>query len=82
MLAFGVGGIDVQPQIREPALADGIRPMVRIGAYLGGTSLLTTTSRSISRIMIGYGLGDAAAGYYANANRLLVQPEDGPAARR
>lgn len=58
----------------RPALADGIRPMVRIGAYLGGTSLLTTTSRSISRIMIGYGLGDAAAGYYANANRLLVQP--------
>ena len=58
----------------RPAIADGIRPMVRLGAYLGGTSLLTTASRSISRIMIGFGLGDAAAGYYTNASRLIVQP--------
>ena len=58
----------------RPAIADGIRPMVRIGAYLSGTSLLTTASRSIGRIVIGYGLGDAAVGYYQNANRLIVQP--------
>jgi O-antigen/teichoic acid export membrane protein len=58
----------------RPAIVGGIRPMVRIAAYLNGTSLLTTTSRSISRIMIGYGLGDAAVGYYTNASRLVVQP--------
>lgn len=58
----------------RPAIVGGIRPMVRIAAYLNGTSLLTTTSRSISRIMIGYGLGDAAVGYYTNASRLIVQP--------
>lgn len=58
----------------RPALAEGIRPMVRIAAYLGGTSLLTTASRTVDRILIGYGLGDAAAGYYANANRLIIQP--------
>ena len=58
----------------RPAIVGGIRPMVRIAAYLNGTSLLTTASRSISRIMIGYGLGDAALGYYTNASRLIVQP--------
>jgi O-antigen/teichoic acid export membrane protein len=58
----------------RPAIVGGIRPMVRIAAYLNGTSLLTTTSRSISRIMIGFGLGDAALGYYTNASRLIVQP--------
>lgn len=58
----------------RPALAEGIGPMVRMAAYLGATSLLTTASRTVDRILIGYGLGDAAAGYYSNANRLILVP--------
>lgn len=58
----------------RPALAEGIGPMVRIGAYLAGTSLVGTIARTADRIMIGYGLGNAAAGFYANANRLIILP--------
>ena len=58
----------------KPALAEGIGPMVRIGAYLAGTSLVGTIARTADRIMIGYGLGNAAAGFYANANRLILLP--------
>ena len=58
----------------RPALAEGIGPMVRMGAYLIGTSLVGTISRTADRIMIGYGLGNTAAGFYANANRLIMLP--------
>ncbi|MCH2160903.1 MAG: lipopolysaccharide biosynthesis protein [Phycisphaerales bacterium] len=57
-----------------PGLAPGIGPMVRMGAYLSGTSLVGTISRTTDRILIGYGLGNAAAGFYSNANRLILVP--------
>ena len=58
----------------RPALAPGIWPMVRMGAYLSGTSLVGTISRTTDRMLIGYGLGNAAAGFYSNANRLILVP--------
>ena len=58
----------------RPALASGIAPMVRMGAYLSATSLVTTLARSADRILIGYGIGSAAAGFYSNASRLILAP--------
>lgn len=58
----------------RPAIAEGIGPMVRIGAYLTGTALVSTIARAMDRLLIGYGIGTAAAGFYANASRLILMP--------
>lgn len=57
-----------------PALASGIGPMVRFGVYLTGTSLVGAMARTMDRILVGYNFGNAAAGFYSNANRLILMP--------
>jgi PST family polysaccharide transporter len=57
-----------------PRRAEGLRPMIRFGAYLTGTSLLGTAARNLDRILIGHALGAATAGLYTNALRLVLLP--------
>ena len=53
---------------------EGIRDMVRMGLFLNGTALVSSMTRVVDRVLIGLTLSDAAAGYYANAHRLILQP--------
>ena len=58
----------------RPAIAAGIGPMVRFGGYLIGTSLVGSIARQTDRVLIGYWLGNAAAGFYSAATRLILIP--------
>ena len=53
------------------------RDMVRMGLFLNGTALVSSMTRVVDRVLIGLTLSDAAAGYYANAHRLILQPSMG-----
>ena len=57
-----------------PQRVEGIRDMVRMGLFLNGTALVSSMTRVVDRVLIGLTLSDAAAGYYANAHRLILQP--------
>ena len=45
-----------------------------MGLFLNGTALVSSMTRVVDRVLIGLTLSDAAAGYYANAHRLILQP--------
>ncbi len=57
-----------------PRLVEGLRPMIRFGAFITGTNLLATLVRNVDKILIGRLVSVDAVGYYMNASRLLVMP--------
>ena len=69
------GRVDLQRLASQrPPRVEGIRDMVRMGLFLNGTALVSSMTRVVDRVLIGLTLSDAAAGYYANAHRLILQP--------
>jgi O-antigen/teichoic acid export membrane protein len=57
-----------------PRRGSGVRPMVKIGAYLSVTNVLSFASRNTDNVLIGRFVSDVALGYYAIAYRLLLLP--------
>jgi PST family polysaccharide transporter len=57
-----------------PRRGSGVRPMVKVGAYLSVTNILSFASRNTDNVLIGRFVSDVALGYYAIAYRLLLLP--------
>ena len=57
-----------------PRRRSGVRPMVKVGAYLSVTNILNFASRNTDNVLIGRFVSDVALGYYAIAYRLLLLP--------
>ena len=57
-----------------PRRNTGVRPMVRFGANLTGSSFVNYFARNTDNVLIGWWWGAAALGLYSRAYALLLQP--------